>query len=40
MDDFDLDDAAIAAAEQKANEVANRAPEVAEGDAECDGCKI
>lgn len=40
MDDFDLDDAALEAAEKKASEVADRAPEIDEGEADCEGCKI
>lgn len=40
MDDFDLDDLDFDAAEKRAGEVAERAPEVEEGDAECESCKI
>jgi len=40
MDEFDLDDAALEAAERKATEVADRAPEIDDSESECEGCKI
>ena len=41
MDDFDLDQlAGLEEAERKARETADKLPEIAEDESDCDGCKI
>ncbi|WP_260467605.1 hypothetical protein [Pantoea dispersa] len=41
MDDFNLDHLGdLEAAEQKAKEAAERQPDIDEGEADCEGCKI
>lgn len=41
MDDFDLDFIGdLEAAEKRAKETAERQPDIDEGEADCEGCKI